>query len=90
MPMIGLIAQDVREVIPEVVSENGDRLGLSYDHLVALVVKSIQQISNMIDNIIDRLNGVDDRLNTQQKQIDELIKQNKDLNNKINLLSKKK
>lgn len=49
---IGLIAQDVEKVIPEVVSENNDGyLGLSYQHLTALLIEAVKDQQNQIDEL---------------------------------------
>ena len=48
---IGLIAQEVMQVIPEVVNGSEEtRYGLSYDNLLALAVKSIQEVKVANDN----------------------------------------
>jgi hypothetical protein len=49
---IGLIAQDVREIIPEVVGENIDgNLGVSYQHLVALLVEAVKEQQEQINEL---------------------------------------
>jgi hypothetical protein len=49
---IGLIAQDVREIIPEVVGENDDgNLGVSYQHLVALLVEAVKEQQEQINEL---------------------------------------
>lgn len=63
---VGFIAQDVQKIIPEVVSgsegdlQKGETLGLSYDNLVPLLTKAIQEQQAIIED--------------QQKQIDNLGK----------------
>ena len=49
---IGLIAQDVSKVIPEVVSKNNDgTLGLSYQHLVALLIEAMKEQQKEINDL---------------------------------------
>lgn len=49
---IGLIAQDVKEIIPEVVGENVDgNLGVSYQHLVALLVEAVKEQQEQINEL---------------------------------------
>jgi len=49
---IGLIAQDVKEIIPEVVGENDDgNLGVSYQHLVALLVEAVKEQQEQINEL---------------------------------------
>ena len=62
---IGLIAQDVMEVIPELVSydEKEDKYMMNYDGFGVLAIKAIQELSEIIEK--------------QQVLIEELIEQNK-------------
>ena len=56
---IGLIAQEVEEVLPEVVSENDEGLkGVSYDKLTAVLVEAVKEQQQIIEK--------------QQQEIDEL------------------
>ena len=43
---LGLIAQEVKEVLPEVVhgGENGNTLSLAYDKIVAILIESIKEL----------------------------------------------
>ena len=57
---IGFIAQDMLEVIPEVVSGSDGALGLSYGQLTAVLVKAVQEQQKEIDELkqeISRLKG---------------------------------
>jgi hypothetical protein len=49
---IGLIAQDVNKVIPEVVGKNSDgTLGVSYQHLVAVLIEAIKEQQQEIEEL---------------------------------------
>ena len=49
---IGLIAQDVKKVIPEVVGKNNDgTLGVSYHHLVAILIEAIKEQQQEIEEL---------------------------------------
>ena len=49
---IGLIAQDVKKVIPEVVGKNNDgTLGVSYQHLVAVLIEAIKEQQQEIEKL---------------------------------------
>ncbi len=50
---LGLIAEEVEEIIPEVVNKDaeGRPESISYDHLIALLIKGIQQLSVRIGAI---------------------------------------
>ena len=49
---LGLIAQEVKEVLPEVVhgGENGNTLSLAYDKIVAILIESIKELDEKVDN----------------------------------------
>ncbi len=53
---IGFIAQDLKKIVPEVVSgtegdmKNGETLGVSYGNMVALLTKAIQEQQGKIEN----------------------------------------
>ena len=62
---LGLIAQEVAEVIPEVVrgSETGDQyLGLNYSELVPVLIKAIQEQQAIIESQDQRLAAIEARL----------------------------
>ena len=48
---LGLIAQDVHEIYPEVVKDNGDCLSLEYTGLIAPIIKAIQELTERISKI---------------------------------------
>ena len=52
---VGFIAQEVRDVIPEIVHEQQDdqkTLTMSYDKMVAPLVRAIQEQQEMINKLI--------------------------------------
>jgi len=85
---IGFIAQEVQEVIPEIVNElpdfkNKDNkyLGVEYSKVVPVLVEAIKEQQEQID----KHNDVIDR---QQKEIDELKKMNEDIMGMFEKLNK--
>ncbi len=54
----GLIAEEVQKIYPELVTsgENGDALGISYTKLTALLVKTIQELTDRVSNLENKLN----------------------------------
>lgn len=54
----GLIAEEVQKVYPELVTsgENGDALGISYTKLTALLVKTIQELTDRVSDLENKLN----------------------------------
>jgi hypothetical protein len=67
---IGLIAQDVEKVLPEVVSHeiptnadtkfgiNDEKLGLKYDKMVAVLIEAIKEQQIQINNLSTELNNI--------------------------------
>jgi hypothetical protein len=49
---IGFIAQEVEKVIPEIVGKNSDGiLGISYQHLTAILIEAIKEQQSQIDSL---------------------------------------
>jgi hypothetical protein len=62
-PQLGLMAQDVREVVPEaVVSKNGgDHLGINYASLVSIVIEAVKELNDRVlklEDAVDTLKSV--------------------------------
>lgn len=53
--MTGLIAQEVEEVLPEAVYEDGDHKALYYGNIVGLLVEAIKDLKKEVDEIKYRL-----------------------------------
>jgi len=47
-PSTGLLAQDVQNVMPEAITQNGDYLYVSYGNLLGLIVEAIKEIDQKI------------------------------------------
>ena len=52
---IGMIAQELQEVLPEVVSEGQDGLAVAYGNIVGLLVEAIKEMSNEIADLKSRI-----------------------------------
>jgi len=61
---IGLVAQEVQQVFPEVVSKNENLLSLSYGNMIGVVVESIKELSLKLDGIDKRLKTIEDKMST--------------------------
>ncbi|CAN0283964.1 unnamed protein product, partial [Ectocarpus fasciculatus] len=50
---IGVIAQDVKQIVPEVVGEihDGKHLGVKYSSLTPVLVESVKEMNSMIDEL---------------------------------------
>lgn len=59
---IGLIAQDVKKLVPEVVSGNEDtgNLGMNYAELVPLLINSIKELKQEVDDLKKKLESKKD------------------------------
>lgn len=82
---LGLVAQDVRKVIGEVVNEptgEGKYLGMSYSELIPVLVRAIQEQQKTIEKQNQALQKKNDKLQTQiellRKRIQKLAQQNKE------------
>ena len=57
-PAIGIIAQEVEKVIPEVVDTNEKGIkSVSYDSIIALLIESIKEQQRQIDELRNLLGG---------------------------------
>ena len=50
-PSIGLIAQDVLKVLPEVVIKGDEYYTLSYANIVAILIEAIKELKKEIDEL---------------------------------------
>jgi hypothetical protein len=50
-PSLGVIAQEVNQIIPEVVVEQGEYLSVAYGNIVGLLIEAIKELKLQIDNI---------------------------------------
>jgi len=48
---VGVIAQEMREVVPEVVVENDGTLSVAYGNLVGVLIEAVKELSKQIDEI---------------------------------------
>jgi len=60
---IGLIAQEVQQVLPEVVGKNDDLLSLSYGNIMGVVVECIKELSTKLDDVSKRLKTIEETMN---------------------------
>lgn len=53
----GLIAQDVNEVLPEVIGGNEDKLTISYGAMTGLIIEAIKELESKLDSIQNQINN---------------------------------
>lgn len=59
----GMVAQEVREVFPELVSEEGDRpLSVNYDGFVPIFIEAIKELTAKVDTISSREKALRERV----------------------------
>jgi hypothetical protein len=59
---IGFIAQEVRDIIPEVVGENSDgTLTIDYPKLTAVLVKSVKDLKDTVDQLEARIQALESK-----------------------------
>ncbi len=52
---IGVIAQEVRRVVPEVVADGGEYLSVAYGNLVGLLIEAVKELAGRVDSLSDRV-----------------------------------
>jgi hypothetical protein len=61
---IGLIAQEVEQIIPEVVSESKDGIkSVSYGNIVSLLIEAIKEQNSTINNLKNEINNLKNTIN---------------------------
>lgn len=80
----GLIAQEVKEIIPELVKETMDSvsyLSINYDGLIPILIEAIKEQQNSIDNLKRELDNLKQNSNSQgsvkNKTVGHILYQNK-------------
>ena len=69
---LGLIAQEVQLIVPEIVyDENSEALGMNYSELVPVLIKAIQEQQEIIENLKDEN---EQQIKQQNNTIEKLLK----------------
>ena len=58
---IGMIAQDVKKYVPEVVFKKDEYYGMNYSPIVSLLVEAIKEQQPQIDELLERLDILEDK-----------------------------
>jgi hypothetical protein len=58
---MGFIAQEVEEVIPEVVSNGGDSYSMQYSPLTALLVEAVKEQQQIINDLKQRVQTLENQ-----------------------------
>lgn len=48
--MAGVIAQEVNEVLPEAIRQNGDYMTVSYDAILSLLIEAVKELNQKVDS----------------------------------------
>lgn len=70
---IGFIAQEIENVIPEVIWEIEDRKHINYGHLTALLTKAVQEQQEKIEEQEERIKDLETRLENLERIVDDLL-----------------
>lgn len=76
-PKIGLIAQELASVIPEVVygsadSPENEPMGVNYGELAPVLIKAMQEQQAIIDSQTEKINRLEERLNLLSQELHSL------------------
>lgn len=84
---IGLIAQEVEKIVPEVVRTMEDgKKGIMYSDLVSLLIEGIKELKEVVDEKQNHIDELKDRLDNIEKEIATQVTGYKNYNEEIKLL----
>ena len=85
---LGFIAQDVRNVIPQAITDNeqDDYLGIEYSAFSAVLVKAIQEQQAIIESIQTELDAKSSIIESQATEIEQLKTLITELSNRLQIL----
>jgi hypothetical protein len=69
---IGVLAQDIEKVFPELVSESNGVKSVNYQGLVPVLINALKEQDSKMNEQDSKMNEQDTKLNKQQAEIDEL------------------
>ena len=71
----GLIAQEVRKVLPEIVVEDArGMLGVSFDGLVPFLLEAVQEKDRQLASLQKQLNALEEKMTQLEKEVEEMQK----------------
>jgi hypothetical protein len=78
---LGLIAQEVNEVMPEIVSVNSEdnMLALNYMDLISPIISSIKSLYEKVVSLFERTDSLEEKMAQMEVRLNELEKENKEL-----------
>ena len=79
---IGLLAQDIEKVFPELVTETNDIKSVNYQGLVPVLINAMKEQDDKITKQQHEIDSYKAELSNQRKEIDELKTMVKQLMNK--------
>lgn len=87
---IGLIAQEVEDVYPEVVVTNKETgmKAVAYDHLVAPLIEAVKELSRRIASVSDSTDSLQSELEQTQSEVARLKAENEALNDRLDRLER--
>lgn len=55
---VGVIAQELEEILPEVVIDKGNYKGVAYGNIVGVLIEAIKELHHNVDELYDIVNGM--------------------------------
>ena len=86
---IGLLAQDIEKVFPELVTETNDIKSVNYQGLVPVLINAMKEQQDEIDSYKIELSNQETKLNKQQQEIDTYKKELDELKTMVKQLMSK-
>jgi hypothetical protein len=66
---VGLIAQEVQDILPEVVATKGEYLGIAYGNISGLLIEAIKELNTKFMNEVSELKRANEELKQQLLQL---------------------
>ena len=48
---MGVIAQEVQKIIPEVINDSGEFLTVNYNSIIGLLIETVKELNNKIEEL---------------------------------------
>lgn len=52
---LGVIAQEIKGIVPEVISDKGEYLGVAYGNLVGLLIEAIKELTQRVQTLEEKM-----------------------------------
>ena len=66
----GFIAQEMKQIIPDIVGSENGMLNISYIELIPFIIESIKQLDQKINNINDKMDSIGQQLSSMMRKFE--------------------